>query len=315
MQPADQRGGSPRAERQLPAAGPPAPEAAPPLFACMVVVGAGLIGGSLALAAKRAGAVRRVVGVNRSAAAREAILAAGIADEATADLPAAVSAADLVVLAPPVYTILALLPAVAARVGAECLVTDVGSVKGPILAAGDAAFPDGRFVAGHPISGSERSGPSAARPELFVDHNWIVTPSERTRPEAIDRVGALWRTAGATVVRMTAAWHDEVFAAVSHLPHLVAYALMHTVACLEQGGERVRYAAGGLRDYTRVAGSDPEMWRDIFLMNREPLLRVTAEYRRALDRLESAIRGGDGEGLLRLFSQARAARKEIPHRS
>lgn len=289
------------------------PAEATPRFPCLAVVGAGLIGGSLALAAKRAGAVDRVVAVNRSAAGREAVLAAGIADEATADL-SAVAAADLVVLATPVCTVVALLPEVARRVEPACLVTDVGSVKGPILTAGDAAFPDGRFVAGHPIAGSERSGPAAAHPDLFVDRNWIVTPSERTRPEAEGRVAALWRAAGASVVRMTAAWHDEVFAAVSHLPHLVAYALMDAVVCLEQEGERVRYAAGGLRDYTRIAASDPDMWRDIFLMNRDALLRVLAEYRSALDRLESAIRCGDGEAVTRQLRQARVARREIIHR-
>jgi 3-phosphoshikimate 1-carboxyvinyltransferase len=286
-----------------------------PLFRRVVVVGAGLIGGSLALAAKQAGAVARVVGVSRSAESREAILRGGIADEATGDLAAAVAGADLVLLATPVYSILALLPDVGRLAGPECLVTDVGSVKGPILAAGDAAFPDGRFVAGHPIAGSERSGPGAARPELFARHTWIVTPSAGTRPEAMERVAALWRAAGAIVVRMTASWHDEVFAAVSHLPHLVAYALMDTVVCLEREGERVKYAAGGLRDYTRIAGSDPEMWRDIFLMNREPLLRVLAEYRGALGRLETAIQAGDGAGLIRLLTQARVAREEIGHRS
>lgn len=290
------------------------PSGSAPLFRRVAVVGAGLIGGSLALAARRAGAVARVVGVSRSPERREAILRLGIADEATAELAAAVAGADLVLLSTPVRSILALLPAVAGLAGPECLVTDVGSVKGPILAAGEAAFPDGRFVAGHPIAGSERSGPEAARPDLFARHIWIVTPGGRTRPEAVERVAALWRAAGALVVRMTAEWHDEVFAAVSHLPHLAAYALMDTVVALEREGPRVRYAAGGLRDYTRIAGSDPEMWRDIFLVNREALLRAVAAYRGALDRLEAAVRAGDEAELTRLLAQARRARKEIDHR-
>jgi prephenate dehydrogenase len=280
----------------------------------MAVVGVGLIGGSLALAARRANAVGWVVGVSRSEASRAAARAAGLVDETTADLAAAVSGADLVVLAAPVCTIAAQLRDLAAVVPRDALVTDVGSVKGPILAAGDAAFPDGRFVAGHPIAGSERSGPGAARADLFVAHNWIVTPGERTDPDAVARVSALWRAVGARVVTMTAAWHDQVFASVSHLPHVVAYALMDTVARLERDGERMKYAAGGLRDYTRIAGSDPEMWRDIFLINREALLSVMAEYRGALDRLEAAIRAGDGEGLRQQLGAIRSAREEIGHR-
>jgi len=293
---------------------PPAPRPPPPVFGQMTILGVGLIGGSLALAAKRAGAVERVVGVSRSAANRAAALEAGMLDEATDDLAAAVLGADLVVMATPVYTIVAQLRELPRLVGPACLITDVGSVKGPILAEGDAAFPDGRFVAGHPIAGSERSGPAAARADLFVEHNWVVTPGERTRPDALARVSALWRAAGARVVSMAAAWHDQVFASVSHLPHVVAYALMDTVACLERDGERIKYAAGGLRDYTRIAGSDPEMWRDIFLMNREALLTVMAEYRRALDRLEAAIRAGDGGALTRQLLQLRVAREEIGHR-
>lgn len=293
----------------------PSPETSPtPLFRRMVVVGMGLIGGSLSLAARRAGAVQRVVGVSRRAEHRALILERGLADEASPDLAAAVAGADLVVLATPVCTILTQLPLVARHAGAGCLVTDVGSVKGPILLAGDAAFPDGRFVAGHPIAGGERSGPEAARPELFVAHNWIVTPSPRTQPQAAERVAALWRAVGAAVVEMTPDWHDEVFAAVSHLPHLVAYALMDAVLSVERGAERVRFSAGGLRDFSRVAGSDPDMWRDIFLLNREPVLRALAAYREALEGLEAAIRAGDGAALTARLLQARTAREEIIHR-
>ena len=269
------------------------PQAAP--FRRMTVVGIGLIGGSLALAAKQAGAVRSVVGVARSAASRDTALARALADRVTADLASGVQGADLVVLAAPVHEILRLLPEVARLADAGCLVTDVGSVKGPILAAGEAAFPDGRFVAGHPIAGKEQSGPAAARADLFRGANWILTPGRGTRPEALTRVAAFCASVDTTVIRMDAAWHDEVFATVSHLPHLVAYALMDAVLATERGGERIRFAAGGLRDFTRVAGSDPVMWRDIFLMNREPVLRVLAGYRDALERLATAIRDGDGE--------------------
>jgi prephenate dehydrogenase len=208
-----------------------------------------------------------------------------------------------------------LLPELARHVGSACLITDVGSVKGPILLAGDAVFPDGRFVAGHPIAGKEHSGPAAARADLYQGANWILTPSDQTQPEALQRVGALCRTAGANVLQMDASWHDEVFATVSHLPHLVAYALMDTVLATERGGERLRFSAGGLRDFTRVAGSDPIMWRDIFLMNRGPVLKLLAEYQEALGRMAAAIHEGDGEVLAGRLLRARTAREELLHRS
>jgi prephenate dehydrogenase len=284
------------------------------LFREMAVIGVGLIGGSLGLAAKKAGLVQTVVGVSRNPANRQTAMDRGLVDRATADLAASLHHADLAVLAVPVHGIAGLLPEVARGVNGGCIVTDVGSVKGPILAAGDAAIPDGRFVAGHPIAGRELSGPAAARADLFEHANWILTPSSRTRPEAAAQVAALWRGVGATVVSMEAAWHDEVFATVSHLPHLVAYALMDAVVGMERSGERLRFSAGGLKDFTRVAGSDPIMWRDIFLMNRDPMLRVLAEYREALGRLENAIRSGDAEALVAGLTRARAAREEIAHR-
>lgn len=286
-----------------------------PSFRQVTIVGVGLIGGSLALAAKGAGMVGAVVGVGRSAASREVALARGLVDRATDDLAAGVAGADLVVLAVPVHEIVRLLPEVSRRVEPDCLITDVGSVKGPILQAGDAACPDGRFVAGHPIAGTERSGPAAARADLYRGANWILTPSARTRTEALERVGALCTATGANVLHMDPGWHDEVFATVSHLPHLVAYALLDTVLATERGGERLRFSAGGLRDFTRVAGSDPAMWRDIFLMNRGPLLAVLAEYQQALGRLAAAIQTGDGEALTDRLLRARSAREELIHRS
>ena len=285
------------------------------LFRQMTVVGVGLIGGSLALATKQAGAVQTVVGVGRSEASRAVALSRGLTDRVTEDLTSGVRGADLVVLAVPVHEIVRLLPEVARLADPGCVVTDVGSVKGPILAAGDAAFPDGRFVASHPIAGKEQAGPAAARADLFRGANWILTPGKGTRPAALEKVTALWRAAGASVLRMEAGWHDEVFATVSHLPHLVAYALMDAVLATERGGERIRFSAGGLRDFTRVAGSDPVMWRDIFLMNREPVLKVLAGYQEALERLAAVIRDGDGAALEARLLQARVAREELIHRS
>jgi 3-phosphoshikimate 1-carboxyvinyltransferase len=290
------------------------PHSSGPLFREMAVVGVGLIGGSLALAARKAGLVETVTGVDADPTHREVALATGMVDRVAGELTADLAHAGLVVLAVPVAEIVALLPEVARRVTDGCLVTDVGSVKGPILAAGDAAFPDGRFVAGHPIAGQERSGPAAARPDLFERANWIVTPSPLTEANAVERVSALWRGVGSTIVTMEAGWHDEVFAAVSHLPHLVAYALMDAVLGLPLGEERLGFAAGGLRDFTRVAASHPLMWRDIFLMNRDPILRVLAAYREVLAALEGAIRDGDGEALAARLARARVAREEIFHR-
>lgn len=305
---------SPIPENDEPRAASREPRLRRPLFREMAIVGVGLIGGSLGLAAKKAGLVEGVVGVSRDPANRQAALDRGLVDRATGELDEALRDADLVVLAIPVRGITVLLPEVARQVKPDCLVTDVGSVKRPILAAGDAAFPDGRFVAGHPIAGREKSGPAAARADLFEHANWILTPSSRTRPETAKRAAALLEGVGATVVTMEAAWHDEVFATVSHLPHLVAYALMDAVIGMEGDGERLKFSAGGLKDFTRVAGSDPLMWRDIFLMNREPILRVLAAYREALGRLELAIRAEDGEALVARLTQARAAREEIAHR-
>jgi len=290
------------------------PHSEGPLFREMAVVGLGLIGGSLALAARKAGLVGRVVGLDTNAAHRETALASRMVDRVDGGVHGNLSTADLVVLAVPVTEIAGLLPEVARWANGSCLVTDVGSVKGPILAAGDAAFPDGRFVAGHPIAGRERSGPAAARADLFEEANWIVTPSARTDPRALERVAALWRGLGASVVAMEPAWHDEVFATVSHLPHLVAYALMDAVLAMPRGEERLRFSAGGLRDFTRVAASHPRMWRDIFLMNRDQILKALTAYRAALEGLEAAIRGGDGDALMARLTQARLAREEITHR-
>jgi prephenate dehydrogenase len=259
--------------------------------------------------------VAEVVGVGRTPASLELARRCGLVDVVTEDVTAGVREAELVVLAVPVGGIPAAVARVASAVGPGCIVTDVGSVKEPILAAGDAAFPDGRFVAGHPIAGMEMSGPAAARADLFQGANWILTPSPRTARGAMHQVASLGTAVGARIVEMTPAWHDDVFATVSHLPHLVAFALMDAVLATERGDERVRYAAGGLRDFTRVAGSDPEMWRDIFLMNRAPTLRVLAVYQDTLNALATAIRTGDGDAVIARLRRAKRAREEMLHRT
>jgi len=290
------------------------PHSGSALFRQMTIVGVGLIGGSLALAARKAGLVETVIGIDVDPGHRRVALEMGMVDRASGRLDEGLTGADLAVLAVPVTRIVSLLPQVAQHVGGACVLTDVGSVKGPIVAAGDAAFPDGRFVAGHPIAGREQSGPMAARVDLFEHANWIGTPSVRTKDGALERVSQLWREVGSTVISMDAAWHDEVFATVSHLPHLVAYALMDAVLSMNRGEERLKFAAGGLRDFTRVAASHPTMWRDIFLMNREQLLRALTAYQGALARLEAAIRDGDAEALTACLARARVAREEMTHR-
>jgi cyclohexadieny/prephenate dehydrogenase len=279
----------------------------------LAILGVGLIGGSLALACRERGLARTIVGANRSAEAREATRRLGMVDATTADPAEAVREADLVVLAAPVGALPDLLRAAGPGLGPAAVITDVGSVKGALVAALEALTPPWRaFVGGHPIAGGERSGPEAARADLFVGARCILTPTPRTDPAALHRVEALWTAVGARVLRMDPAWHDELLAAVSHLPHVVAYALM--AALLEEeaaGRELLRFGGGGLRDVTRIASSDPTMWRDICVANRAAILRALGRFRAALDLLEAAIAAADGPALSAVFARAKAGRDRL----
>ena len=289
------------------------PAPAGPLVRRLVVVGAGLIGGSLCAAARARGLAARVVAVDREEAVRAEAARLGLADEVTGD-PAAARDADLVVLAVPVGLLAAAAAAVAPHVDERAVVTDVGSVKEAVLAAVPPALlhPE-RFVPGHPIAGRERSGPGAADAALFEGALVILTPPPRTDPACVTAVRALWAAAGARVLTMEAAEHDRIFAAVSHVPHVVAYALVGALLDLEaEQGPLVRYSAGGLRDFTRIAASDPTMWRDICLANREPILKALARVRDVLGRLEVQIAAGDGDGLFAAFARAREVRRGMP---
>ncbi len=283
-----------------------------PLVRRLVVVGAGLIGGSLCLAARARGLAEHVVAIDRDAAARAEGSRRGLAHETSAD-PGAARGSDLVVLAVPVGAMGEAAAAVAPHLSEGTVVTDVGSVKGAVLATVAPALPHPMcFVPGHPIAGREQSGPAAADADLFDGALVVLTPEPRTDPACATVVRALWARAGGRVLTMDAAEHDRVFAAVSHLPHVVAYALVAALLDLEADqGPLVRFSAGGLRDFTRIAQSDPIMWRDICLANREPLLKSLARFRHVLGALEAQIAAGDGAGLLQALTRARQARREM----
>jgi prephenate dehydrogenase len=275
----------------------------------LAIVGAGLIGGSFALALKQAGAVREVVGVGRSAASLEQAQQRGLIDRAV-DWAAA-GQADCILLAMPVGDTEAVLKNLVPHLKPGAIVTDAGSTKLNVIAAARSAlgtrFAD--FVPGHPIAGSEQSGPLAARADLYQGKKVVLTPQADTRADALATVQALWEAAGAQVETLEAALHDRVFAAVSHLPHLAAFALVDELTQRADGDTFFRFAASGFRDFTRIAGSSPEMWRDIALANRTALLTELDAYLAALQVLRQAVDAEDAEALLKMFSRARNARE------
>ncbi len=275
----------------------------------LALVGAGLIGGSFALALKQAGAVRAVSGVGRSAArltvARELGLIDRVVDWAEA------GQADVILLALPVGETEAVLRQLAPHLKPGAIVTDAGSTKADVVAAAHAALGAraADFVPGHPIAGSERSGAAAARADLFLGRRVVLTPQPDTRADAVALVRALWEATGAQVEMLDATQHDRIFAAVSHLPHLAAFALVDDLAGRADSELFFRYAASGFRDFTRIAASSPEMWRDIALANRPALLAELDGYVAALQTLRQALNDEDAAALLALFSRARAARE------
>lgn len=274
------------------------------------IVGVGLIGGSLARALKAAGACREIVGTGRNEAQLQRAVALGVIDRYSLDPAEAACGADMVVLAVPVGSTEETVRRLAPALTADTILTDVGSTKASVVQAVERALGTlpARFVPGHPIAGTERSGVEASFAELFQQRRVILTPLPGTAPDATATVRRLWELAGAEVVEMDVQHHDEVLAATSHLPHLLAYALVDTLARMEERREIFRFAAGGFRDFTRIASSDPQMWHDICLANREALLDVLASYQADLVRLATAMREGDGEFLLETFRRAKAAR-------
>ncbi|HEY3355783.1 MAG TPA: prephenate dehydrogenase/arogenate dehydrogenase family protein [Polyangia bacterium] len=278
------------------------------------LIGTGYIGGSLALALTHAGRVGTWVGTDADGEHLRRARLLGIVG-ATAPTPAAAAAgADLIVIAVPVLSGPAVIRAIASAVRPDALIVDVGSTKQSITAAAVAALADpGRFVGCHPIAGLERTGPEVTDVNLFHGRYAILTPVAETAPAAIEAAAELWRAAGARLTQMDPVHHDEVMAAVSHLPHVVAYSLIRTLAGLggEVGRDLVGMSGAGLRDTTRIASSSPEMWRSIFLDNREHVLGMIEAFAARLDELRRLVSTGNGAELLRLLAEARAARERI----
>ena len=276
----------------------------------LVVIGVGLIGGSVSAALRRAGRVRRIVGVGRGRANIERALELGVIDEAIEDVAFAVKGADIVLLAVPAQQNDRLLAQLAASVEAKTLVTDAGSTKRNFVTAVRRLLPShlSQVVPAHPIAGAEQTGVDAANPELFAGRNVVLTPLPESEACAVDRIESMWDACGARVSRMSCDHHDEVFSAVSHLPHMLAYALVHMIATRSEAQELFSFAARGFRDFTRIASSSPEMWRDIALANRDALLADIAAYQQQLGQLAELIRNADAGQLGQIFDTARNAR-------
>ncbi|MEP7083324.1 MAG: prephenate dehydrogenase/arogenate dehydrogenase family protein [Betaproteobacteria bacterium] len=278
----------------------------------LVVIGVGLIGGSAALALRNADCVRHVTGLGRSRENLDVALRLGILDAATDDYAVALADADIVFVATPVAQMPAVFARIAAHLQPQTIVTDGGSTKQDVIATARSALGEkfGQFVPGHPIAGTEHTGAAAAFPELFRNRNVVLTPVAETPASAVARVAQMWEATGAKVATMDAARHDRIFAAVSHLPHLLAFALVEELAMRPDADEYFGFAAGGFRDFTRIASSSPEMWRDIAVANRDALLAELRGYRSQLERIERLLDASDAEGLSALFTTARAARND-----
>jgi prephenate dehydrogenase len=281
----------------------------------LVVVGVGLIGGSCALALKDRAAVREVVGVGRTRNNLDEALRLRVIDRAmTLDSPwtAELGDADLVLVAAPVRQYASLFPRIASAIGSETVVTDAGSTKQDVIGEARAAFGASlpRFVPGHPIAGTEHSGAAAAFATLYEGRTVILTPTAATDPSAAARVGAMWQACGANVRVLDAARHDAIYAAVSHLPHLLAFAFVDSLCERADGAEYLELAGGGFRDFTRIAASSPEMWRDIFLANRVAIGAELGRFRAMLERYEAAMRHGDAAALDAWIEASRRARRE-----
>lgn len=277
----------------------------------LVVIGTGLIGGSVSLALKRAGVVQRVTGVGRSRENLELAEQLGVVDDWTHDIAQAVSDADMVLLSVPMQAYEGVFAAMAGHLPVNAVITDAGSTKQSAIAAAEKFLSNSsRFIAAHPIAGTEQSGAAAAFAELFDNRLAIITPELHSDADALQRVQQMWEQTGSRVMTMPACEHDTFLASVSHLPHLAAFALVNAVS--KQSSENrdpFQFAAGGFRDFTRIASSSPEMWRDISLCNRDALLEQIETYQSELNGLREALLADDADQLLKKFSAARDARE------
>jgi cyclohexadieny/prephenate dehydrogenase len=287
---------------------------AKPIFERLALIGVGLIGSSIARAARAEGVVRSIVATARSGATRRRVAELGIADQVTETNAAAVAGADLVIVCVPVGQC----GAVAAEIGAHlkpgATISDVGSVKSSVIKDMGPHLPAGiHFVPAHPVAGTEHSGPDAGFAELFVNRWCILTPPDGADADAVERLAAFWRALGANVETMSAEHHDLVLAITSHVPHLIAYSIVGTADDLQTvtRSEVMKFSAGGFRDFTRIAASDPTMWRDVFLHNKDAVLEVLGRVNEDVSALARAIRWGDGDALFNLFTRTRAIRRGI----
>ncbi len=285
-----------------------------PVCDTLCLVGLGLIGSSLARGARQSGAVKTIIGYDASADVRAQAEGLKLCDSIADDLGAAVAGADLVILAVPVGAYADIAQAMAPHLQEGAIVSDTGSVKAAAIDAIAPHMPShAHFIPGHPIAGTEQSGPTAGFAALFHKRWCILTPQAGTDPAALENLSAFWNALGSQVELMDAAHHDLVLAITSHVPHLIAYNIVGTAADLESvtRSEVIKYSAGGFRDFTRIAASDPTMWRDVFLNNKEAVLEMLGRFSEDLTALQRAIRWSDGDALLELFTRTRDIRKGI----
>lgn len=282
------------------------------MFNKIVIFGVGLIGGSVALALKKQPHPPYITGVGRSSQSLQEALDLGLIDSAETDVANALKDADLVLIAAPVAQTPAILRTIKPHLSGQTVITDAGSTKSDVMAYAQAELGAqfNQFVGGHPIAGAEKSGPAAAMADLYIGKNVILTPEQNTHPEAVKKVTVLWESCGAMVSSMRPHEHDSVFAAVSHLPHLLAFALVEDLAKRDNAEILFKFAASGFRDFTRIAGSHPEMWRDIALANKQALLQELRIYQQAVSEMTSLLENDDEHGLFALFEHASHARND-----
>ncbi|HFC91419.1 MAG TPA: prephenate dehydrogenase/arogenate dehydrogenase family protein [Leucothrix mucor] len=276
----------------------------------LTIFGVGLIGGSLALALKKAGYCQQVVGCSRSADHLQRAVDLGVIDRYTLNPAEAVKGADMILVAVPMGAMQAVFASIADHLEEYAVMTDAGSAKGSVIAAAKAAFGEipAQFVPGHPIAGREKSSVEAALDDLYTDHKVILTPLENTNPDAIQRVTKMWQTAGAEVENLEVDQHDLVLAATSHLPHILAFSFVNTLAESEHCDKIFHYVAGGFKDFSRIASSDPVMWRDICLENKGAILNALDNYQQNLSDLAELIKNEESDALLNEFESAKTER-------
>ena len=284
----------------------------------LTVIGVGLIGGSFARALRKAGLVEHITGCGRNRDNLDKAVELGVIDDYSLDIKQAVKDADLIFIATPVGSFKSVLSQLKESLKEGAIITDGGSTKGSVIEAAESVFNEpvsnkklANFVPGHPIAGTENSGVEASFASLYQDHRVILTPTAYTNPEALKLVSNLWKSAGAQIVLMTPQHHDQVLAATSHLPHLLAFSLVNTLTTLDEKQEIFENAAGGFRDFTRIASSDPSMWQDICLANKDALLEHLDHFTHDLSQLRSALKNNDREVLKQIFVRAKQSRDDF----